>query len=58
MSKHWQAHATFDPAGEMTFGVQADSLEAAGDLADTRLAAFGLPVDEVRIAELPGPRDR
>lgn len=56
--RQWQAHATFDPAGEMTFGVQADDITSAADLADTRLAAFGLPVAEVRIAELPGPLDR
>ena len=48
----WQAHATFSPAGEMFFGVQAGSLEEAGEAAGSRLAEFGLPVEMVRLEEL------
>jgi hypothetical protein len=55
---HWQAHAVFDPAGEMYFGLDADSQQEARDCASLRLANFGLPVVQLEVRRLPVPEER
>ena len=52
----WQVRVAFPGGGRMTFGVQADSREEAGEAASFRLA--GLAGTEVEIVLLDGPDGR